>query len=100
MEIERELLKRMSIEEFADSEGLVMRIVERPIDLSYLKRFYARFKNVFEVGAIGIHSDFGDGNSEEEAIRDYASRISGKRLIINPFNQEIKREILAPVFTE
>ena len=83
MKIERNLVPEMTIEQFTDEHNLTMIVKERANpEMSNLHRFYANFKEhpdissgVFRVGA------FGDGDTEEGAIRAYSEEISGKLLI-------------------
>lgn len=86
METEIRALERCTIEEFADKHGLKMVIEERSKSdwcrADNFKQFYAHFDgcSLAERGMqIGM---FGDGNTHEEAIANYAEEISGKTLII------------------
>lgn len=74
----------MKLEAFADKHDLVMRIEERSKQ-SGLPRYYAHFENceVAEDGA--LIGSFGNGNTPEEAMADYAREIEGKRLVVDAF---------------
>ncbi len=98
MKIERKMADRMTIEEFANAHGLTMEIVERgafarkhtPVD-----RFYARFKDAeVQEGSVLIGVT-GNGNSEYEAIYNYAEKIEGKMLVIDAFGSN-RKEIMVP----
>lgn len=100
MKIERHLQPEtevMHIEEFADKHDLVMVVNERPKDLPVrnLPRFYARFKNAETKNRDILAGSFGNGESEEEAICEYAKEISGKLLVIDAMTPQ-RREIQVP----
>lgn len=93
MEIKRFLIERVSIQEFADRNGLVMEIRERPF--KDLPRYYAAFAGVevSEDGClVGAH---GNGDTEEQAMSNYAERISSTTLVVGAFTKD-RREIQAP----
>lgn len=88
MKIEKHLLPRMSIEDFADMHDLVMEIHERgKVDREYTGwAYYAKFKDVGIVDDLDGHYTalaFGNGHTEEEAIRAYATGISEKTIIVD-----------------
>ncbi len=98
MEIETEFLERMSIDEFADKHGLTMKVVERDIDLGPAMRFYAYFNDA-EVKLNGVYEGrFGDGATPEDAITDYAKRISLLTIVIDAYSAS-RREIRVPVLS-
>ena len=84
MKITRKLIPEMTLEEFADKHGLELEVCERRRDrLPHAGRFYAMFARAEVMDPPGFLSGVsGDGDTEEEAIRDYAERISEKRLAI------------------
>lgn len=93
MKIERNLLTRMTIEEFAEKHDLTMSVYERTGPI--LPRFYAYFRGAeVKEGDILIGIS-GDGDSEEEAIKDYAKQISTRRLVLGAYTPE-RREIDVP----
>ncbi len=98
MEIERNLIDRVSIEQFAEKNDLVMVVDERGINIRTASqyqffRFYASFKCV-EVKSGGIlFGEHGDGDTEEEAIYDYARRISGELIVVDAGDPRKRREI-------
>ena len=101
MQIERKPANRQTLEAFADQHGLTMEIVERTrTDLArcfdYSKmRFYAGFKGVDVSDGCMLIGSVGNGGTEDDALRDYARQISGKKLVIGAFTPE-RREIWAP----
>jgi hypothetical protein len=103
MEIVTEPVKRMRLSAFADQHGLRMKVIERkPGDLHpqfkyETNRWYAQFDNAEVKDGICLVGTFGNGATKAEAIKDYAKKISGKRLVIDAFNKEKRREIEAPM---
>jgi hypothetical protein len=100
METVRALVPTSTIEAFAELHGLTMLVSERPGPLvaSGLRRFYATFKStdVMEDGClIGTH---GNGNTEEEAIADYARGISELRIAVRAGDALSRMEIQCPRF--
>lgn len=92
MKVERELCPRMGLEEFADQHGLTLQVTERAMDdyqrRNNIPRFVAHFKGV-EVASAGIlSSTYGDGNTEHEAIANYAKAISTKTLVVNAYKSD------------
>lgn len=90
---------QLSFAAFADKHGLTMEAHERVMD-DYLKQFnvprwYARFKGAEVQERGGLSSPFGDGHTPDAAIRDYALRIQGTRLVIDAFKPH-RREIQCP----
>ena len=95
MKIEATLIPDMLIERFAVEHGLTMEIHERPRPEGDRGRFYAHFKfcDVMENGClVGM---YGDGATDEDAIRNYAARISLRRIALNAYTPE-RREIEVP----
>jgi len=90
MNIERKLIDKMELSEFADKHGLTLLVVERE-DGS----FYAHFKNAEVVGDGVLISDFGNGSDEDSAILNYALKISLKSFVLN-FNTPNMKEIRVP----
>lgn len=98
MKIERKLIERLDIAEFAERHGLTMEVHERERDSSmYFTTypFYAEFKGAEVKEGVCLISAFGDGDNEESAIRDYANEISGKLLVFNAFGKD-RYEIKVP----
>ena len=83
----------MTVEGFADKHGLVMRIRE------YTERkppFCASFKccEVKEGSVLG--SEYGEGETPEEAIKDYAKKISGRHLVYLPYSDTERKDLFVP----
>lgn len=83
----------MRIEEFAKANSLEMRIGER--DDGRLPRFYASFRHAEVKKGSFLVGEYGDGDTKKEAIRNYATTISGKLLVINAYGKD-RREIKVP----
>ena len=99
MEIQTHTVKRQTIEEFADEHGLVMEVRERGRRLAEdmgLRRYYASFIGVDENGNGVLIGGFGNGDTPDEAIADYAARISELPLVVDAW-KDSRREIRAPI---
>src|ERR1017187_6380550 len=97
MKIERGLLLRQTIEQFADSNSLVMVVVERsPISSPGLPKFLACFDKTEIRDAHVLKGEYGNGETEEKAIADYAKRISEKCLVVDAY-RESRRSIIVPL---
>lgn len=94
MEIERHPVPEMTIEEFAESNGLVMEVRERD-DPKYPK-YYACFKDSWVKDGIILEGKFGNGRTEKEAIQEYTNEISLKLLVVGAFRGNNRREIKVP----
>ena len=99
MKIELHDLVRMTLVEFADRHDLVMEIHERD-GTSDLPRYFAHFKHVDIMDRGCLVGTFGDGNTPEDAMDDYATRISGKLIAINAFQTSERREIYVPIINK
>jgi len=98
MKIERNVIPRMTIDEFADQHGLIMEVHERgPVGSN--TAFYAHFKNCDVHDGPCLVGTFGDGSTEDEAISHYAKTISQKVLVIDA-GHDCRRDIVAPLFIE
>jgi hypothetical protein len=97
METERHPVSEMTIEEFAENNNLIMEIHER--NDPKLPKHYAHFKlSDIKEGSCLI-GKFGDGETEQEAIRNYAKEISGQLLVIGAFSNN-RRNIQVPRLIE
>lgn len=90
----------IAIQEFADKHHLVMEVHERSLAArqgSYpLPRYYAHFTHV-EVHSPGILSGVaGNAETEDGAISDYATRISGKTITTDGGKTDIEVPVLLP----
>lgn len=97
MKIERELIERISLAEFADRHDLVLTVTERSTQrIEGVERFFARFRRVDITDGAVLTGAFGNGNTEDEAIANYAARISEQRLVVDAFKEDKRREIMSP----
>ena len=85
MKIELTQIDQITIEDFADKNSLVMEVKERPYPIGNPARFYAHFKNAKVQDGCMLITDFGDGKTPDDAIADYASKITLKTLVFNSF---------------
>ncbi|TXH46483.1 MAG: hypothetical protein E6Q97_29520 [Desulfurellales bacterium] len=94
MQIIRQTLERMTIESFADQHGLKMLVKEA--FLGGHARFLACFAG--EVQILSCPPEHaGQGDTEEEAIQDYAEQISGKILVIDPNGGVNRKNFKIPI---
>ena len=100
MNIRREYIKESTLEDFADSHGIVLVVTERTMDewqrKMQIKRFTARFEHSEIMDGQFLVSTYGNGDTEEAAIRDYAGHISQKRLVLNAGSASSRVEIEVP----
>ena len=95
MQIKRDLIAVMGLEEFADQHGLTLVVKERRLPEDSTKRFYAYFEDG-ELRQGGLLSGrYGSGASEEGAIQEYADCISMGNLVIDADGPG-RREIVVP----
>ena len=95
MKIVRENIPRMTIEEFAERNALTMQVVERPLPEGNPDRFYAHFKSCEAMEGGMLRGTHGNGATEEDAISDYARRISFGTIVIGAMKKG-RREIQVP----
>lgn len=97
--VERHQSSTITLEQFGDLHGLVMRITERGPQMDKSMRWYARFDNAeVKEGAI-LKGTFGNGHDPDTAMRDYVPQISGKILVIDAM-MPTRREIKVPILKE
>ena len=96
MKIEHDRFPTGTIEGFADRYDLVMKVTERRA--SDLPRYFAHFAHCEVTNGNILSGVCGNGTTTEEAIRDYARRISMSRLVIDAY-KNTRREIDAWRFT-
>lgn len=90
MEIRIERVPKTTIEEFAEKHGLVMEVTERALPNSNDSRYFASFENSdIKEGSMLIGA-FGNGATPEEAIANYAKRISLQKLVVDAFGENRK----------
>lgn len=93
MKIEKHLILESTIQEFADKNNLIMEVHERN-KIGY-DRYYVHFKHCeIEDGNVLIAA-FGNGSTQEEAISNYACRISLQNIVIDSSSKN-SRKILVP----
>lgn len=96
MKIELHDKPAITIEEFAEKHDLVMTVHCRNRPPGAPDRYYAKFKDA-EIGdGRFLSSAFGDGPTPEAAIQAYAEDIRCKKLVINAYQIEQRREIEVP----
>lgn len=96
MNIIRESIPVSTIQEFAVKHGLTMKVVERGAHRSPgVERFYACFENSETKEGCILRGSFGNGDTEAEAIENYAAEISEKLLVTGAFTKD-RREIQVP----
>lgn len=92
-----------TLDEFAQKHGLVIVVTERRMDRWQREHGLCRYVAMFqgaEVASGGLlRGEYGEGNTEEEAIRNYAEVISHERLIVGAFT-DARREIDVPRLRE
>lgn len=71
----------ITLETFADQHGLTLEIHERREHRGW-DRYYVYFSRCDVKDGIFLRSEFGNGATEQLAINDYATRLSGKTLVI------------------
>ena len=95
MKIVYDVIQTMTLEVFADKHNFVMEIRERHQSVGSSLRYIASFKHV-EVGGNGfLRSAYGNGGTPEEAMRDYATKISEQFLVYKAY-QKSRKEVQAP----
>jgi hypothetical protein len=96
VKIERENRAEVRLQDFADQHGLTMRVTEYaspPREYRYCARFVGA--DISE-GCVLIGAT-GNSHTEDEAIADYAKRISFVTLVIDASTSS-RREIATPTF--
>ena len=85
--------------EFAEKNDLTMQVVEREHwqIRTGRPRYYAEFVSAEVKIGNCLHGFYGEGDTAEEAIKDYyTGHIEGHNLIINATNPKTRREIRVP----
>ncbi len=88
------LIKEQEILDFEKQIGYELEITERPIH-SGLNRYYVSFKGgeSMEDGLLVGHS--GNGNTIDDALRDYCKQISCRRMVFGAYTNS-RKEITFP----
>ncbi len=93
MKIERHYIPKSSLEDFVNSHGLTMVITERDNG-----HYHARIKGAERKEEGCLVSEFGVGNTEDSAMKDYMDKISNEILVFNAFSTN-RKEIKVPLLT-
>ena len=88
MKITVNKIKEGTLEEFADEYDLEMVVKERSNPSDPSKKFYAKFPRCEILKRSLLIGKFGDGETVEDAIRDYAKQISEELLVKNAHTKE------------
>jgi hypothetical protein len=100
MNIVREFIPEMTVAEFAELHGLTMVITERRMDRWQrergIERYIARFKKADIKRECILEGAYGNGNTEAEAIADYARKISGERLVADDDRDNRVLDVIVP----
>lgn len=80
MKIVINTLNKSPIEKFAKEHDLVMEVFERGEMFKHRGRYYALFSGCSVNDSGVLLEEYGEGDTPERAISDYAKRISGKDL--------------------
>ncbi len=95
MKINRSAHKRLTIEEFADSEGLSLDVHENECGYYFVKFSGSLMKDgYFLVGCAG------EGESEENAVKNYIKIVSGKTLSVYDSDTRKSRDVYVPTLKE
>jgi hypothetical protein len=88
-----DLIRTIEILDYEKEINVDLVIKERKVTLAHkspLPRYFAYFENssisIYSGG--GLLSTFGDGNTIDEAIRDYCSKITNHTLVINGLTKD------------
>jgi hypothetical protein len=86
-----------NIKQFADEHHLTMEVRERSVALRHNGRYFASFEKTDVKDGSVLISSYGNGNTPEEAIKNYASQIENKLLVVNAHGPN-RKEIWVPKF--
>lgn len=87
----------LSLDEFAERYGLVMRVHEREhVPPGTGNRFYASFVRVEVKNGAMLRGEYGDGSTPETAIQNYSDLIRGKLLVYSAYGSD-RREFYAHI---
>lgn len=96
MKIETQYVATQSLEKFADEHDLTMVVTERPDPAAESMRYYACFRHSeIKIGCI-LEGMIGNAAIPDTAIKNYASAISGRMLVIDAMSPKLRREIQLP----
>lgn len=92
----------LTLEQFAERHDLTMELTERPLEAwegpkAAMDRWMARFQDTDVVDGSLLVGTCGNGPTQTEAMNDYAKKISGKKIAVDPFEQNgLRRDIWVP----
>lgn len=90
------LLKGVEITDFEKGIGVDLVISERDANrLPHIKKYFARFEGAELIEGHFLASISGDGDTIDEALRNYCELISNKKLCINAYTPN-RIEIYVP----
>lgn len=95
MKIKINAIDQITIEDFADRKGFEMVVNERPKPEGDPSRYSAHFDGVEVMDRGCLGGEYGNGATPEEAIQDYAKRISLKRIAHGAYTEN-RREFDVP----
>jgi len=97
MKIEKHLIPESTLEKFADEHGLILQMYERSKIGYYekLPRWYCSFAGVEILGDGVLIGASGNGETEQEAMIDYASQLTMQTIVINSYRKD-RIEIKVP----
>lgn len=88
---------QLTLEQFADIFDLVLEVRRRNSkDSAESERWYAEFADCEVLKEPMLISGFGNGRTPEQAIREYARRISGTKLVKHAHIKESRVEFNVP----
>ena len=85
------LISEKEITDFEKELGVELVINERPFHLgspSGLSRYYARFENSEVMQGSCLIGKYGNGNTIDEALKDYCKEVSNSLVAFNAFSQK------------
>lgn len=85
MKITTDTIRQGTIGEFAAEFGLTMNVRERRVPIGSRNRFYAHFDDCEVKDGCVLIGEYGNGSTPEEAIADYATKISMKQIVVGAF---------------
>ena len=97
MKVKRYLIPEVKIQDFAEEHNLVLEVHERrnPIVRRNAGKYYCHFQNAEVLDDPVLIGEYGNGKTEEQALANYAERISYQTLVIDACGKK-RREIEVP----
>ena len=99
MMIKYNLKTEVDIVDYSNEIGIDVVVEDRGTNRSNhaTHRYYARFEDSETKESDMLVSTSGDGHTPKEAIRDYCEQISCKKLVINAYGKDKRKEYDVPV---